>query len=195
MDRNSNIAQTLYSPEDLRNRIRQLLNQQNIWTRFLIISKLSGLGDIQVVSNRLFENAIDIGNLFRSYYGDDIGNEIENMLRNYFTLIINLIDVYINTNFNIPGNVDFTLINEINSQLYGVAKQISVFLSSINSYWNMNTLENIFKNNVDFINNEIYKRKIRQYYADVTLYDYIEYYYLMTADILWNGFINQFYKN
>ena len=49
MDSNTNTAQTLYKPDDLRNLIRQLLSEQNLWTRFLIISKVSKLGDIDYI--------------------------------------------------------------------------------------------------------------------------------------------------
>jgi hypothetical protein len=193
MDKNPNTAQSLYTPEDLRNLIRKLLSEQSLWTRFLIISTLSGLGDIEVVTDRLYKNAIDIGNLFRLYYGDAIGNEIQNSLRTYFSLIIALINAYKNTAFDTLSNTDLTLIHQANAPLYTAAGQFSILLSNINPYWNQQTLGNIFKNTIDMLNDEIYKRRTYQYYADVTQYDFIEYYALMTADILWNGFINQFY--
>jgi hypothetical protein len=194
MDSNTNTAQTLYKPDDLRNLIRQLLSEQNLWTRFLIISKVSKLGDIEVVTNRLYKNAIDFGNLFRLYYGDIVGKEIENSLRTYFSLIISLIDAYIITNFTTPSNTDLTLINQINNQLYVHTEQFSNLLHAINPNWSKQTLNNIFRNTIEMLNDEIYKRRTNQYYADVTLYDYIEFFYLMTADILWNGFIKQFYQ-
>lgn len=194
MDSNSNTAQTLYKPDDLRNLIRQLLGDQNLWTRFLIISKISKLGDVEVVTNRLFENAIDFGNLFRIYYGDTIGKEIENILRTYFSGVIALIDAYMITTFDTPANTDFTLINQVNIQLCATAEQFSKLLHDINPNWSQETFQDIFNNNIDMLNDEIYKRRTNQFYADVTLYDYIEYYYLMTADILWNGFLKQFYQ-
>ncbi|WP_313133175.1 hypothetical protein [Anaerocolumna sp.] len=193
MDSNLNTAQSLYTPEDLRNVLRQLLSEQSLWTRFLIISILSGLGDIEVVTDRLYKNAIDIGNLFRLYYGDTIGNEIQDSLRTYFSLIIALINAYKSTVFDTLSNTDLTLIHQANTPLYAAAGQFSILLSNINPYWNQQTLGNIFKNTIDMLNDEIYKRRTNQYYADVTQYDFIEYYSLMTADILWNGFINQFY--
>lgn len=193
MDNTPNTAQPLYTPDDLKNLLRQLLSEQSLWTRFLIISTISGLGDIEVVTDRLYKNAIDIGNLFRLYYGDAIGSEIENSLRNYYSLIISLINAYKTTVFETPPNTDFTLIQQANTPLCTAAEQFSILLSNINPYWNQETLENIFKNAINMLNDEIYKRRTNQYYADVILYDFIEYYSFMTADILWNGFINQFY--
>lgn len=192
MDGNPNTAQPLYTSDDLRNLLRQLLSEQSLWTRFLIISIISGLGDIEVITDRLYKNAIDIGNLFRLYYGDAIGNEIENSLRNYYSLIITLINAYKTTVFTTPSTTDYTLIHQANTPLCAAAGQFSILLSSINPYWNQETLENIFKNTIDMLNDEIYKRRTNQYYADVIQYDFIEYYSFMTADILWNGFINQF---
>lgn len=193
MDNTPNTAQPLYTPDDLKNLLRQLLSEQSLWTRFLIISTLSGLGDIEVVTDRLYKNAIDIGNLFRLYYGDAIGSEIENSLRNYYSLIIALINAYKTTVFETPSNTDFTLIQQANIPLCTAAEQFSILLSNINPYWNQETLENTFKNAINMLNDEIYKRRTNQYYADVIQYDFIEYYSFMTADILWNGFINQFY--
>lgn len=193
MDNTPNTAQPLYTPDDLKNLLRQLLSEQSLWTRFLIISTISGLGDIEVVTDRLYKNAIDIGNLFRLYYGDAIGSEIENSLRNYYSLIIALINAYKTTVFETPSNTDFTLIQQANIPLCTAAEQFSILLSNINSYWNQETLENTFKNAINMLNDEIYKRRTNQYYADVIQYDFIEYYSFMTADILWNGFINQFY--
>jgi putative component of toxin-antitoxin plasmid stabilization module len=194
MDSNTNTAKTLYKPDDLRNLIRQLLSEQNLWTRFLIISKISKLGDVEVVTNRLFENAIDFGNLFRIYYGDTVGKEIENSLRTYFSWVIALIDAYMITTFDTPENTDYTLINQVNNQLCAAAGQFSKLLHDINPNWSQETFQNIFSNNINMLNDEIYKRRTNQFYADVTLYDYIEYYFLMTADILWKGFLKQFYQ-
>lgn len=194
MDSNTNATQTLYKPDDLRNLIRQLLNDQNLWIRFLIISKVSKLGDVEVVTNRLFENAIDFGNLFRIYYGDTIGKEIENILRTYFSSVIALIDAYVITTFGTPSNTDYTLINQVNDQLCATADQFSKLLHDINPNWDQQTFHNIFMNNIDMLNDEIYRRRTNQFYEDVTLYDNIEYYFLMTADILWNGFLKQFYR-
>ncbi|QHQ62724.1 hypothetical protein Ana3638_19690 [Anaerocolumna sedimenticola] len=185
MDRTNNTNSSFYSPEDLRNILRQLWNQYSVWIRFYIVSRMADLDDLEVLTNRLFEVPIDLYNVFRIYYGNNSAQEFENLLRDQITLTIQIID-----EINTEQSIDTT-----ESNWKANADQISLFLSQLNPYWNMQVLQNLFYNHLDMTIYEAQKRKYKQYAADVYEYNFIEYHTLMIADYIWNGIINQFYSN
>ncbi len=186
MDNKLSQNQSFYTTDELRNVIRLLWSQNILWTRFLIISIISKLNDIEVVTNRLFENPRDFANVFKIYYGDIIADEFENLLREHLSLTIALINSYITTNSS--------AIQELEKQWYENANQLALFLSDINPYWNYQMLQNALYYHLDMTKDEIIKRLNGQYAADVYLYDFIEAHTLMIADIMVNGIINQFYQ-
>lgn len=172
-----------YSSEDLRNLLRQLMSQYSLWTRFYIVSKMDDLGDLEVITNRLYEVPIDFYNLLRIYYGSNSAQEFENLLREQITLTIQII-----------GEIkDGQSVDTTQESWKKNADQISQLLSQLNPYWNMQTFQNLFYNHLDMMEYEAQKRVSRQYAADVYEYNFIEYHTLMFADYIWNGIINQFY--
>lgn len=186
MDNKFSQNQSFYTPDELRNVIQLLWSQNILWTRFLIISIISKLNDIEVVTNRLFENPRDFANVFKIYYGDIIADEFENLLREHLSLTIALINSYITSNSS--------AIQELEKQWYENANQLALFLSNINPYWDKQMLQNVLYYHLDLTKDEILKRLNGQYAADVYLYDFIETHTHMIADIMANGIINQFYQ-
>ncbi len=183
MDSTTNTA-GYYSREDLRNVLRQLWNQYSLWTRFYIVSKTAGLDDLEVVTNRLYEVPIDFYNVLKIYYNNNSALEFENLLREQITYIIQIID-----DINAGQS---TVTAEDNWKKN--ADRISLLLSQLNPYWDYKTLQNLFYNYLNMTEDEAQKRYTRQYASDVYQYTFIEYYSLMIADYMWNGIVNQFYR-
>ena len=186
MDKNMNENKSFYKPEDLKNILRILWSQNIMWTRSLIISKIEKLNDIEVVKNRLLENPRDFSNVLRIYYGDKNANEFEDLFREHLNLTEKLINSYI------EGNS--AAITDTERKWYQNATQLATFLSNINPYWDIKTLQNLFYNHLDMTKDEILKRLNNQYAADVYQYDFIEYHALMIADIMASGILEQFYQ-
>lgn len=170
-----------YSKEDLRNILRLYLTQYSTWMRFYIVSLAADLKDLEVIENRLFQIPIDIAGIFRIYYGDQTATQIENLLRDQIKLTMDLVK---NT---IAG--DSSSFNHTAPQWMDNTKALSAELASINSKWNQNQFENLFGNLLSMTLDEANKRKNMQYADDVYQYDNIEYFVLMIADVLWNGFL------
>jgi hypothetical protein len=173
-----------YSPEDLRNILRQLWSQYSLWTRFYIVSKMGDLGDLEVVTNRLYEVSIDFYNVLRIYYNNNSIQEFENLLREQITLTIQIID-----EIKAGQSTDAA-----EAAWRDNANQISTLLVGLNPYWNLQNLQNLFYNHLDMTVYEAQKRNNRQYASDVYEYNFIEYHTLMFADYMWNGIINQLYR-
>lgn len=172
-----------YSPEDLRNVLRQLWNQYSLWTRFYIVSKMGDLDDLEVVTNRLYEVPIDFYNVLRIYYNNNSIQDFENLLREQITLTIQII-----------GEIKAGQSTETSEAAWrDNANQISALLTGLNPYWTLQNLQNLFYNHLDMTVYEAQKRNNKQYAADVYEYNFIEYHTLMFADYMWNGIINQLY--
>lgn len=169
-----------YSKEDLRNILRLYLTQYSTWMRFYIVSATAALKDLEVIENRLLEIPIDIANIFRIYYGDQVALQVEDLFRNHIKLTMNLVMDTINGDSN---SFNLTALSWMSN-----TKALATELSSINSTWNQTQLENLFGNLLTMTLEEATKRKNMQYAEDVYQYDNIEYFVLMIADVLWNGF-------
>jgi hypothetical protein len=181
----NNTNPNYYNPADLRNIIRLLWSQYVMWTRFLIISKISKLGDIEIVMNRLLELPMDFSNVLKVYYSEDIVNEFERLFREHLKLMIDYID-------SVMAN-DQSKITTVDNDLQKNAEEIATFLSKINPYLDKSVLQNLLTNQIGMTKDEIQRRISNQYVSDIYQYDFIEYHALMIADIIWTGLISQFY--
>lgn len=170
-----------YSKEDLRNILRLYLTQYSMWMRFYIVSLAADINDQEVIENRLLEIPIDIAGIFRIYYGDQTAAQIEDLLRGHIRLTMDLVKA------TITG--DSNSFNHSAPQWMDNTKALSSELASINNKWNENQFENLFGNLLSMTLDEANKRKNKQYADDVYQYDNIEYFVLMIADVLWNGFM------
>ncbi len=182
---NETYPSNYYAPEDLRNILRLLWSQYALWTRFYIVSKVADLGDLEVVTNRLYEVPMDMYNVLIIYYNINSVQEFENLLREQISLTINVIDNIIANNTSEAAAAE--------TMWRGNADRLSLLLSEMNPNWNHQMLQNLFYNQLDMTMDEAEKRKNRRYAEDVYQYNFIEYHTLMIADYLWNGIINQLY--
>ncbi len=180
---NANTPAGYYSPEDLRNTLRQLWSQYSLWTRFYIISKMDNLGDLEVVTNRLYEVPIDFYNVLRVYYDNASAQEFENLMREQVTLTIQIIS----------DIKEGQSLDAANDSWRENADQIVQLLTRLNPNWDASSLQNLFYNHLDMTEYEAQKRFNKQYAADVYEYNFIEYHTLMFADYIWHGILNQFY--
>lgn len=174
-----------YSKEDLRNVLRQYLVDYAMWMRSLIVSSVSNLKDLDVIKNRIFEIPIDLSRLFRIYFDEKTTNVFEDLFRTHISLTIDLVEA------DISG--DTAAFNRAMKAWTENTKALSAHLSHMNPYWEQQQLENLLGNLLSMTLDEATKRKDMHYADDVYQYDYIEYFVLMIADILWNGMVKKFY--
>lgn len=160
-----------------------------MWTRFLIISTVSGLPDIPYVTDRLFEIPRDFSNVFRIYYGEEVAGNVEQLFRQQLNYTVKLLHNYITA--KTTGNQ--WEIENTKKAWYKNADKLADYLSKINPAWDNSKLKDLFRHQLQMTEDEIGKRTRGDYSADVYLYDFIEYYGLMMADIMADGIIKQFY--
>lgn len=183
MDKNPH--KSYYTAEDLLNVLRLLWIQYSDWTRFLIISKISGLDDVEVVENRYFEIPRDFANVFNIYFEDATADGYEKLLMEQYRLTSQWISELKAGNLNASETTE--------RKLYENADKQGAFLSSINSNWDQEVMINLLYNQIEMTKEEIQRRINHDYINDVFQYDFIQYHALMIANVMWNGFIKEFY--
>lgn len=176
-----------YSNEDLRNTLRLLWIEKFIWTRFYLVSRFAGLDDIVILSNRIYESAISIANLFNLYYGSSAKQQIENFLRQDISYNLSYIDSLLTKETELSKDIiDKWKLN---------AMELANYLSTINKEYNKDDLYQIFSNLIDLNIHEANKRLDKDYVTDIGQFDLIAYLSNSLSDYLWSGIINTFYRN
>lgn len=182
----SDTKTTYYSKEDLRNVLRLLWSQYVMWTRFALISRTSGTNDTEVVDNRLYEFPRDLAGIFAIYYGEEAASTLQALLQENIKILLSIMESIL------ADNSQETI--KLEQQWQENSVKISHLLHTLNQFYDEENIQNLLNNLLYMTEDEITKRKNKQYYQDVYQYDFIEYHSLMIADILWNGFINKFYQ-
>ncbi|BCJ95676.1 hypothetical protein acsn021_32450 [Anaerocolumna cellulosilytica] len=181
----SNTINTYYSKEDLHNVLRLLWSQYVMWTRFALISRTSGTNDTEIIDNRLNEFPRDLAGVIAIYYGEEAAGSLQALLQENIKILLSIMESIL------ADNSQETIILEQQWQENG--EKISRLLHTLNEYYDEENIKNLLNNLLYMTEDEITKRKNKQYYQDVYQYDFIEYHSLMIADILWDGFIKKFY--
>ncbi len=183
---NQDSTNHFYSEDDLRNVLRQIGSQYTMWTRFLLVSTASDIGDQEVLENRLYEVVRDFTNVLLVYYDKTSVEKIDTIARSHIKLIISLIDTLLFQSEE-KGN-------EAIAAVQNSSKEMAAALHELNPYLDESTLTNSFIGLVSFTVDQIMKRKSKQYALDVYQYNFIEYQILMIADYIWEGFLHAFYS-
>lgn len=185
MSDHTSVSRNYYSKDDLRNVLRQIASQYTMWTRFLLVSTASGIDDQEVLKNRLYQVPIDFSNLLLIYYDKASVDKIETIFREQVTLVIQLINTLLFQN-EAKGNSAITA-------LQNNSKEFAAALHGLNPYLDENILNTSFSGLISMTVDEIQKRRTKQYALDVYQYTFIEYQVLMIADLIWEGFVREFY--
>lgn len=170
------------------NKMRKLWNDHVFWTRNYIISAAGELGDINDVLERLMFNQDEIGMFFAKFYGENIGLEISNVLKEHIQGAGNIIDSVKKDN-----KEDTELFIK---QWYENANLIADYLYKLNSNnWDKIVLREAMKKHLDDTLNEAVHRLNKEYSLDIQDYDNIVNHINIMADVFSQGIIDQFTEN
>lgn len=183
MEDNLRKKNSYYNPIELNNLLRLLCTQNSMWTRNYIVSYVSMNDDIIVVENRLYENAIDLKNVFNVYYKSEISDDLEILLRKYTS---NMIETLISLKKE-AREIEHTKENWIYTGI-----ELSEFLSNINFEWQLNQIQNMILDHIEMTVIQMEQRIRREYALEIYQYDFIEYHSLMIADFISKGIVAMF---
>jgi len=167
---------------DLLTRMNMLWSQHILWTRLFLISVAESLNDLEPTKARLLRNPVDIGNLYRQYYGDQIADRIKDLITEHLLIGGDII-------VGLKNGMDVT---ELNKKWYENADEMAEFFSSINPHYDKETLRQMFHTHLDLTTKEVSARMKKDYAGDIIAYDNVEREILNMSRYLADGIIKQF---
>ncbi|KAB2338089.1 acetylglutamate kinase [Cytobacillus depressus] len=169
---------------DLNNFMRLLWEEHIAWTRMAIISIVFKLPDKDFVIKRLFQNATDMGNAFRKYYGAEIGDRFGRLIREHLILAADLVTAAA------AGDAKAAAIAE--KKWYANADKIGTFMNTINPNWPVKDVREMFYEHLRLTKLEAVYMINKNFAADIAVYDQIQKQALGMADVFTSGIIKQF---
>ena len=169
---------------DLKSDMRKLWEDHIQWTRNVIFNILDDLPGTSQAVDRLLKNQDDIGNAFKSYYGNAAGNQLTTFLRKHITTAADLLIALKNDNT--------AAFNAANAQWFANADTISAFLSSLNPNWPLTEIKTMMYSHLNLTAAEALARKNHNYSADAIAYENVHLEILEMADMLTEGILKQF---
>jgi len=165
------------------NTMRSLFADQTRWTRAAIVSIVFDLPDRAAVTARFLRTADDFGNIFRQFYGDEVGTRAQILLSTYYRTILSLVEAYKANDMQQAGN--------LHTALYAVLDQFVAFLSERNHYWDQASLQVAFYDLANLTEQEIMAMFSGDYEREIQLYDELEDHALQLAEDLAYGLVRQ----
>lgn len=169
---------------ELRTAMRKLWEDHVTWTRNVILNIMDGLPGTDQAVARLLQNQDDIGNAIKSYYGDDAGNKLSELLRVHITTAADLLKAAKTDN-----NAAFDVANK---KWTDNANEISEFLSKANPNWKLDDMKMMMHDHLKLTTDEAVARKKKDYDADIKAYDQVHDEILKMSDMLTDGIVKQF---
>ena len=155
------------------------------WTRMTIISIVFQLPDLPFVQQRLLQNATDLGNCLRPFYGDQIADHYAKLIQAHLVIAAELVTA--------AAKGDTNTANAKEKEWYQNADDIVLFLSSINPYLSKDALQKMFYKHLELTKTEAVTMIQKNYKADVEVFDEIEAEVLAMSDMIASAIVMQFF--
>ncbi|KXH86703.1 hypothetical protein [Sporosarcina sp. HYO08] len=172
------------SEVDLTSMNRLLWEEHVNWTRMTIISIVFKLPDLPFVQERLLQNATDMGNCLRPFYGDAIADQYADLIKEHLVIAAELVTAAVQGDTKTAGAKE--------KEWYRNADQIADFLSRINPYIDREVMRQMMYSHLTMTKNEAVWMIQKKFKEDVAIFDKIEAEALMMADYISNAMVAQF---
>lgn len=169
---------------DFESMNRLIWLQHVYWTRMTITSIVFNLPDLPSVQERLLQNATDMGNSIRPFYGDQIADRYAELLTEHLVIAAELVTA--------AAKGDSKKADEKEKEWYRNADDISTFLSSINPYLTKAEVQRMFYTHLALTKNEAVLMIQKNYKESIRVFDQIEAQALEMADMISRAIIMQF---
>jgi hypothetical protein len=168
--------------------MRKLWEDHVVWTRQFIVSAATesgNLADIGPTADRLLANQADIGDALGQFYGEEVGDQVEALLRDHILTAGDLIAA--------AKAGDAAGVETESAAWYQNADDIATALNSLNPrHWPLDEMKAHMKDHLDLTLEEAVARLQGRYADDIAAYDKIHVQILDMADMLSEGIVAQF---
>ncbi|WP_438318981.1 acetylglutamate kinase [Sporosarcina sp. FA9] len=168
----------------LKNHMRLIWEQHIAWTRMTIMGLVFNLPDIDFVTARLLQNATDNGNAIRPFYGDQIAEMYESLIKEHLVLAANLVKA--------AKAGDQKAVADTDKKWHANADRIAEFLNRINPYIPENEFKKMMYDHLGLTKAEAVLMLQKDYKSSIDTYDKIETQALEMADMISGGIVKQF---
>jgi len=172
------------SKSAFRQEMRKLWEDHITWTRLYIVSAIAELPDLDATAGRLLQNQADIGAAIATFYGDEAGTVLSDLLREHILVAADLVAAA-----KAGDNAAMTTQRDL---WYANADEIARFLATANPAWPFETVSTMMRTHLDQTLAEATARLTQDWDADIAAYDDIHDHILVMADALSDGIITQF---
>lgn len=169
---------------DLKESWRMLWEQHVWWTRELIKSIAFNLPDEKWVTQRLLRTATDMGNIFRTYYGEEKANHFTHLMQTHLVIAAQLVKA--------AKAGKSKLVTRIEHNWYVNADEIAAYLNMLNPYWPRDVVASMLHEHLALTKSEAVSILTKDYVAGIVTFDKIEQQALMMADAFADGLMKQF---
>ncbi|WP_210364271.1 LysM domain-containing protein [Bacillus sp. REN3] len=169
---------------ELKSDMRGLWEQHIAWTRMTIISLTFKLPDVDPVVTRLLQNATDMGDVLKPWYGNELGDMYASLIREHLTLAAELVKAAL------AGNQQAAA--EAERKWYANADKISVFLGKINPFLTVEEVRKMFYKHLDLTKTEAVLMINMDYQKDIQVYDEIQKQAIGMSDAITDAIVKQF---
>ena len=155
------------------------------WTRMTITSIVFQLPDLPFVQKRLLQNATDLGNCLRPFYGDQIADHYAKLIQEHLVIAAELVTAAVKGDTN--------TVNAKEKEWYKNADEIVLFLSNINPYLSKDALQEMFYKHLELTKKEAVTMIQKDYQADIEIFDEIVAEALAMSDLIASAIVMQFF--
>lgn len=165
--------------------LRQLWMQLAIWERSLIVSTAGNLGDIQMVTDRLFYIPEAFSELLGQYFEPQEADHFRELMEEHISDFTALVSA--------EKNDDEQTVNQETVNLYDNAKRMAAYLVSINPYWNQEQLEDALDDYIEMLLTDLVSRLTADYAKEIDVFDDLQTQAIKIADMMSEGMLQKFH--
>lgn len=154
------------------------------WTRMTIISIVFGLPDLPFVQERLLQNATDLGNCLRPFYGDQIADRYAELIKEHLLIAAQLVTA--------AAKGDTATADAKEKEWYRNADDIAIFLNQINPFLSVEEVQKMFYTHLALTKKEAVTMIQKNYQEDIQVFDDIEAEALAMSDMIASAIVMQF---
>ncbi|WP_449599256.1 glycosyltransferase [Paenibacillus sp. Marseille-Q9583] len=169
---------------ELKDNLRKLWSDHVIWTKNYIVSAFANSEDKEKVLARLLQNQQEIGNVYKPYYGEAVGDKLAQLLREHILIAGKVVAAVL------AGNQ--ADLEKYNKEWYDNADDIAKFLSAQNPKYSYEQLKEMFHEHLELITDDVTARAKKDWDAEIVAFDKGLEHMIMFGDILTEGIVKQF---
>ncbi|SES07144.1 acetylglutamate kinase [Psychrobacillus sp. OK032] len=170
--------------DSLKSSMRLVWEQHVYWTRLTIISIAFNLPDVNFTTARLLQNATDMGNLLKPFYGNKKAVMFSNLIRDHLVIAAELVKAA-------KAN-DQKAATDAERRWYENGAKNSEFVSTINPYISKRGYQKMFFEHLELTKMEAVFMLQKNFRESIATFDKIELEALHMADTLTVAIVKQF---